>query len=338
MLLTGKTAVISGAASPRGIGLCTARLFAEHGARVAILDLSDGASRHAAGSLSGEGHLGLACDVTDKAACAAAAVLDVSLRGTLDLGQACIPSMRARGGSIVCMSSVSAQRDGGIRRHASRRGEVQGQGCVGQALGVADVLAVSYVHALRFRADDPARDGRGRFLLSIDHYAIALHAALIDAGILSDGELDEGSTWDAAMGAAHRRLDNLVAVVDVNDQVLDRYDCSFKLGRAAPLREGADVLVISAGFMTMRALDEAAVLREAGRSGRLVVVAGNHSVVGGLGEAVASLLVRHRVSPAFEPVALPDAFLAAGALPTLHDRYGPSSGAMAASVERWLGE
>ena len=149
MLLTGKTAVISGAASPRGIGLCTARLFAEHGARVAILDLAEGASREAAASLPGEGHVGLACDVTDKHACIAAArtvlerfgqvdilvnnagitqpikfldiapenydaVLDVSLRGMLYLSQAFIPSMRAHGGSIICMSSVSAQRGGGI--------------------------------------------------------------------------------------------------------------------------------------------------------------------------------------------------------------------------------
>ena len=149
MLLTGKTAVISGGASPRGIGLCTARLFAEHGARVAILDLAEGASVEAAASLPGEGHMGVACDVTNKEACKAAAqavlgrfgqvdilvnnagitqpikfldiapenyeaVTDVSLRGMLYLSQAFIPSMRAKGGSIVCMSSVSAQRGGGI--------------------------------------------------------------------------------------------------------------------------------------------------------------------------------------------------------------------------------
>lgn len=33
---------------------------------------------------------------------------------------------------------------------------------------------------------------------------------------LSDGELDEGSTWEAAMGAAHHRLGNLIALVDIN--------------------------------------------------------------------------------------------------------------------------
>ncbi len=150
MLLIGKTAVISGAASQRGIGRATARLFAEHGARVAILDLDRAAASEAAASLPGEGHIGFACDVTDRDACLSAAaetlgafgaadilvnnagitqpvkfldiepsdydaVLDVSLRGTLYLSQAFIPSMQLRRtGSIVCMSSVSAQRGGGI--------------------------------------------------------------------------------------------------------------------------------------------------------------------------------------------------------------------------------
>ena len=143
--------------------------------------------------------------------------------------------------------------------------------------------------------------------------------------------------------------------------VLDEYDYRFELGRAALLRDGADVLVIAAGFMTMRALeaadrlrpdgvavavlhsptikplDGAAILREAGRTGRMVVVAENHSRVGGLGEAVASLLMREGVRPpAFRQVALPDAFLAAGALPTLHDRYGLSTEAMTRSIKGWL--
>ena len=149
MLLNGRTAVISGAASPRGIGLATARLFAAHGARVAILDLDAAQAAAAAGDL-GDGHLGLACDVTDAGSCACAAeavlaafgsvdilinnagvtqplklmeideaawdaVLDVNLRGVLLLSQAFIPHMRVRRqGAIACMSSVSAQRGGGI--------------------------------------------------------------------------------------------------------------------------------------------------------------------------------------------------------------------------------
>jgi transketolase len=87
---------------------------------------------------------------------------------------------------------------------------------------------------------------------------------------------------------------------------------------------------------TIKPLDEEAIIREAKRSGRLVVVAENHSVVGGLGEAVAGTLLRAGVAPAFRQIALPDAFLDAGALPTLHDRYGISTQAMAASIKSWL--
>lgn len=142
--------------------------------------------------------------------------------------------------------------------------------------------------------------------------------------------------------------------------VLDEYDYKFELGKAKMLRDGRDVLIISSGLMTMRALetatklqannvdvgvmhvptikplDEATILREAAKPGRLVIVAENHSVVGGLGEAVASLLLRSRVTPVFRQIALPDAFLDAGALPTLHDRYGISTEAMVQSIKSWL--
>lgn len=39
--------------------------------------------------------------------------------------------------------------------------------------------------------------------------------------LLGDGELDEGMVWEAAMFAAHYKLDNLVAVVDNNDMQID---------------------------------------------------------------------------------------------------------------------
>jgi transketolase len=144
--------------------------------------------------------------------------------------------------------------------------------------------------------------------------------------------------------------------------VLDEYDYKFELGKAKMLREGNDVLVISSGFMTMRALeaaqtlqadkvgvavlhcptikplDEAAIIEAVKSKPRLVVVAENHSVVGGLGEAVASALLRHRVQPAgFQLAGLPDAFLDAGALPTLHDRYGISREALANRIKVWFG-
>ena len=149
MLLQGKTAVISGAASLKGIGLATARAFAEQGARVAILDLDLSAAHAAASSIGGD-HIGLRCDVTDPVACNSAIanvldrfgqidvlinnagitqpvktleidprswdrIMDVNLKGVLYLSQAVIPHMKTRAkGSIACMSSVSAQRGGGI--------------------------------------------------------------------------------------------------------------------------------------------------------------------------------------------------------------------------------
>jgi transketolase len=175
-----------------------------------------------------------------------------------------------------------AVRAHNIRSHALRMGQVQGQGYIGQALGAADLLAVAYFHALRLDPGNPEWEQRDRFYLSIGHYAIALYAALIEAGVipadeletygaddsrlpmsgmaaytpgmeitggslghglgiavgaclglkhkgsaswvynlLSDGELNEGSTWEAVMSASHWRLDNLIAIVDVNNQQAD---------------------------------------------------------------------------------------------------------------------
>jgi transketolase len=142
--------------------------------------------------------------------------------------------------------------------------------------------------------------------------------------------------------------------------VLDECDYRFELGKAKLVRTGKEALVIASGFMTMRALetaqslsaegielavlhsptvkplDEETILREASQTGRPVIVAENHSVIGGLGEAVASLLMRNGVGAKFRQIALPDEFLAAGALPTLHDRYGISATAMAGRIRAWL--
>jgi transketolase len=144
--------------------------------------------------------------------------------------------------------------------------------------------------------------------------------------------------------------------------VLDEIEgYQFELGKARMLREGGDVLIISSGILTMRALevatdlatdnvgvavlhcptikplDEVAIAEAVRHQHRLVVVAENHSVVGGLGESVASSLLRHRVQPAaFQLAGLPDEFLDAGALPTLHDRYGISREVLARRIRSWL--
>src|SRR6476469_5910720 len=215
-----------------------------------------------------------------------------------------------------------------IRRLALRMGQVQGQGYIGQALGVADMLAVAYGHAMKYRAAEPDWPDRDRFLLSHGHYAIALYAALIDSGIvpeseldtygtddsrlpmsgmatytpgmeisggslgqglsigvgmalglkqkknpafvynsMSDGELDEGSTWEAAMSAGHHGLDNLICLVDINNQQAD--GPSGKIMGFEPLADkwaafgwhvqrvnGNDLAVVLGAFDRARSLSE----------------------------------------------------------------------------------
>ncbi len=65
MLLQGKVALITGAASERGIGRATAEIFAQQGAKVIIVDLDLAQSQNAAKAL-GEGHLGLAANVANE--------------------------------------------------------------------------------------------------------------------------------------------------------------------------------------------------------------------------------------------------------------------------------
>ena len=139
--------------------------------------------------------------------------------------------------------------------------------------------------------------------------------------------------------------------------VLDEYGYKFELGKAKRIKDGRDVLIISTGFMTMRALEAAAlaakdkidvavlhvptikpldvetILAEVGKGGRAVVVAENHTVIGGLGEAVATQILKAGLSPSFHQIGLPDEFLDAGALPTLHDRYGLSASSVVSRLK-----
>jgi transketolase len=173
------------------------------------------------------------------------------------------------------MPTSRAPTGAAIRRIVIEQSRRAGVGHIGSALSVSDLVGVLFSDVLRGAPDDPDRD---RFVLSKGHAALALYAALheaghIDAGeldsfcgdgtplgchpehpvrgidfstgslgqglslavgaalaarlqgsgrrafaLLSDAELNEGSTWEAVMFAAHHRLANAIGIVDVNGQ------------------------------------------------------------------------------------------------------------------------
>src|ERR1700722_5749858 len=102
-------------------------------------------------------------------------------------------------GPSIASTATLAEHAYRIRRNALLMGEVQGQGYIGQALDIADVLSVAYFGAMRYRPEDPEWEGRDRFLLSNGHYAIALYAALLEAGILPAEELETYGSDDSRL-------------------------------------------------------------------------------------------------------------------------------------------
>lgn len=211
-----------------------------------------------------------------------------------------------------------------LRRHMLSMARGQGQGYIGQGLGIADALTALYFHELRYDPDRLDWPDRDRFLLSTGHYSIALWAVLAEVGIipveelttygaddsrlemstldttpgveviggslghglgqgigqalglrldksdarvfveLSDGEMQEGSTWEAAMSASHFRLDNLVALIDCNgiqadgpvvldmEPVLDKWRA---FGWDSQEVDGNDIAAVTAALANARGRD-----------------------------------------------------------------------------------
>jgi 2-hydroxycyclohexanecarboxyl-CoA dehydrogenase len=168
------TAIVTGAASPRGIGRATARRLAREGWAVAVLDVREEASAEVAAEIArdfGVPTLGLGVDITDEEAVHEAVarvraelpqivglvnnagvsspvpflevsneewrrVFEVNVHGTFSITRAVTPILAAnRLGRIVMVSSASAERGGGVYGRAAYSGSKAA------LLGIARTLA-----------------------------------------------------------------------------------------------------------------------------------------------------------------------------------------------------
>jgi transketolase len=136
-------------------------------------------------------------------------------------------------------------------------------------------------------------------------------------------------------------------------------DTTFEIGKAITIREGSDVTFVAIGeavapaalaadklgedgisarvisMHTLKPFDEAALLAAAADTRALITVE-EHSIYGGLGERCASLLMEHRLFPAFKIVGFPDEYMATGSQAEIFAHYGISPDGLAQTARALL--
>ena len=144
-----------------------------------------------------------------------------------------------------------------------------GDGHIGGCLSVIELLTVLYFEAMNIDPAQPKMPGRDRFICSKGHAGPAVYAALANRGffpkemlltlnqggtdvgaalgsklegdgaviytLIGDGESQEGQIWEAAMFAAAKHLDHLIAFTDYNKLQID--DTVAKVNDIAPLAD-----------------------------------------------------------------------------------------------------
>jgi NAD(P)-dependent dehydrogenase (short-subunit alcohol dehydrogenase family) len=180
LLLNDKVAVVTGAGTQSSIGAATARVFAAHGARVAMLDIDEQAVTQSCKQL-GEQHRAYVIDVADQDQCQRTVadvaaefgridilvnsagivhgsrilditqqeydqIMDNNLRGNFLMSQAVVPHMKAQGaGNIICVSSIAGQSGGGV--FGSSHYAAAKSGIFGLAKALARELATDGIRA-----------------------------------------------------------------------------------------------------------------------------------------------------------------------------------------------
>lgn len=195
-------------------------------------------------------------------------------------------------------------------------------------------------------------------LLGVSHQAIddvALMRALPNMTIIEPGPVEDiGAAVDAAM--AHdgpvylrmRRAERAPAHQSGSG--------SLAHGGARLLRDGRDGVIMASGMMVDVALQASQTLevedglriavadiyslkplnlelvRELGSRFKIVMTAENHSVVGGLGSAVAEILMDAGIAPAFRRLGVKDTFAEGGSTEFLFEKYGISEDSIVSEI------
>jgi transketolase len=170
---------------------------------------------------------------------------------------------------------------------------------------------------------------------------------------------DNFETREAITAAAHHPRPIYIRFGKRAMYNLHAPDARFEIGRAITLREGSDVTFIATGetvypawmaaeqleaegvscrvisMHTVKPLDVDCVLAAAQNTRALITVE-EHSVHGGLGEACASLLMQHGISPLFRIVAIPDEYTVTGDQMEIFGHYGITAPGLAATARSLL--
>ena len=168
---------------------------------------------------------------------------------------------------------------------------------------------------------------------------------------------DAKETWRAVKAAAEIQGPVYLRLARLPSPIFEE-EMPFEVGKANTLREGTDVAVITCGIMvdeclraaeqlaakgisaavinmhTIKPLDEEAVLRFASSCGAIVTVE-EHSVIGGLGDAVGDVLLRNRCAIPFEKIGVQDRFGQSGKPDDVLAEYGLDVASIAARIEKF---